>query len=194
MRSRLTLRGVQAPEAGLRPCTPTRGKPRPVFLSRSPFPPRSGANGSRHAESAPRHCRGSAHTKSHARDGRAHRTAASAGITERSVPSPNIGVGCPAKRRKRAYRDERPGIFAEARGAETMRPRGRRVRSATHHWWRSAVSLAEDGRTRPTHNHGTYSRAQRARKEARGKTPPWVFSRWPQDRPIWMKDGSQWKH
>jgi hypothetical protein len=181
MRSRLTQRGVQAPQAGLRPCTPTRGKPWPVFLSRSPFPPRSGANGSRRAESAPRGGPKVAHSLLPASAARIDHAAASAWMCCRVVLPPTVRVGCPAKSRERTHPDENSEIVAQASSAETRKPRGHRLRSAAHHWWRSAVSLAENDRARPTHNHAAHSRAQRARKGARGKTPPWVFPRWPLD-------------
>lgn len=143
----------EAPDAGLRPCARTRGKPRPVFLSRSPFPPRSGANGSRHAESAPRVGTKLAHSLFPASAEWTDRAAASAWMHCRAVLPPTVGVGCPAKSRERTHPDENSEIVAQASSAETRKPRGHRLRSAAHHWWRSAVSQAENDRARPSHNH-----------------------------------------
>ena len=161
---------VQSLIAGLRPCAPTREKPRPVSLSCSPFRPRNGANGPHLCESTSRKRNGCQHRYVYANGGRAHQTVVSPGMHERWMFAPMVGVGCPARRRPESG-DDRWEIFEQAWYAGATKLRGRRARFAAHHWWRSPVSLAADDCARPTYNHAAHSRAQRARKESPRRKP-----------------------
>ena len=167
---------VQSSVAGLRPCAPTREKSRPVSLSCSPFRPRSGANGPRHTESATRGVHRFEISSVSASGWRLDQVAVSPGIQVRPVVLFTVEVGCPARSRS-DFRDRSREILGGACCAGPTEPRGGRSRFAAHHWRRSPMSPAEDIGARPTHNAVAHSRAQRARKRAREKTAPSVFSR-----------------
>jgi hypothetical protein len=148
-------------DAGLRPCAPARGKPRQVFLSRSPFPPWSGANGARHAESATRDRECLDKVSVPASRQRIDQTVASPRMPTGTVTPSTGGVGCPA--RKKSLLQGKCDLHVTQRG-------GYRSCSAAHHWHRSALALRLDYGVRLIHSEAAHSQAQRARKESpRGK-------------------------
>jgi len=198
---------TRLPLAGLRPCTPARGEPRPVLLSEiisilppcaraardapmgigarsefaaPPSPIRSRANGSRQCESAPPVRRGRWQRYVPANDGPRRADAGLCGDTTTLLILATVGVGCPAG-------EEQTGGGSRECGEKKNPPAQRatiKLQSpeASIGFKQPTIGIAArcrrgGHRVRPTREAADYCQAQRARKRAREETAPSVSSR-----------------